>query len=76
MEAAPTAIYPLGIIVNEYQHLLLLVLETFLVLFIDSSRLSSLTGPGLRAPLSRYLEGALYKFNRQTDRQADRTLDG
>src|SRR6218665_2818412 len=35
---------------------------TFLVLFINSSRLSSLAEPGLGAPLSSYLEGALYKL--------------
>src|SRR6218665_1100408 len=33
--------------------------RTFPVLFINSSRLSSLAEPGLRAPLSSYLEGAL-----------------
>ena len=32
------------------------------VLFINSSRLSSLAEPGLGAPLSSYLEGALYKL--------------
>src|SRR6218665_3005870 len=31
------------------------------VLFINSSRLSSLAEPGLGAPLSSYLEGALYR---------------
>src|SRR6218665_1063310 len=35
---------------------------TFPVLFINSSRLSSLAEPGLGAPLSSYLEGALYKL--------------
>src|SRR6218665_1824854 len=35
---------------------------TFSVLFINSSRLSSLAEPGLGAPLSSYLEGALYKL--------------
>ena len=35
---------------------------TFPVLFINSSRLSSLAMPGLGAPLSSYLEGALYKL--------------
>src|SRR6218665_3727411 len=30
--------------------------------FINSSRLSSLAEPGLGAPLSSYLEGALYKL--------------
>src|SRR6218665_16760 len=30
--------------------------------FINSSRLSSLAGPGLGAPLSSYLEGTLYKL--------------
>src|SRR6218665_2552529 len=39
-----------------------LCLGTFPVLFINSSRLSSLSGPGLGAPLSSYLEGALYKL--------------
>src|SRR6218665_1200324 len=39
--------------------------RTCLVLFMDSSRLSSLTELGLGAPLNSYLEGALYKFNRQ-----------
>src|SRR6218665_1726142 len=34
----------------------------FPVLFIISSRLSSLSEPGLGAPLSSYLEGALYKL--------------
>src|SRR6218665_3416125 len=34
------------------------------LLFINSSTLSSLTEPGLGAPLNSYLEGALYKFNR------------
>ena len=33
---------------------------TFPLLFINSSRLSSLAEPGLGAPLSSYLEGALY----------------
>ena len=37
--------------------------ETFLVLFIDSLRLSSLNEPGLGA-LNSYLEGVLYKFDR------------
>src|SRR6218665_1950743 len=32
------------------------------VLFINSSRLSCLAEPGLGAPLSSYLEGALYKL--------------
>src|SRR6218665_669196 len=36
--------------------------RTFPVLFINSSRLSSLAEPGLGAPLSSYLEGALYKL--------------
>src|SRR6218665_140104 len=35
---------------------------TFPVLIINSSRLSSLAEPGLGAPLSSYLEGALYKL--------------
>src|SRR6218665_1693669 len=35
---------------------------TFPVLFINSSRLSCLAEPGLGAPLSSYLEGALYKL--------------
>ena len=35
---------------------------TFPVLFINSSRLSSLAEPGMGAPLSSYLEGALYKL--------------
>src|SRR6218665_3304282 len=35
---------------------------TFPVLFINSSRLSFFAGPGLGAPLSSYLEGALYKL--------------
>ena len=35
---------------------------TFPVLFINSSRLSSLAEPGLGASLSSYLEGALYKL--------------
>src|SRR6218665_3784366 len=35
---------------------------TFPVLFINSSRLSCLAEPGLGAPLSGYLEGALYKL--------------
>src|SRR6218665_855989 len=35
---------------------------TFPVLFINFSRLSSLAQPGLGAPLSSYLEGALYKL--------------
>jgi len=35
---------------------------TFPVLFINSSRLSSLAEPGLGEPLSSYLEGALYKL--------------
>src|SRR6218665_3355229 len=39
-----------------------LCLGTFPVPFINSSRLSSLSGPGLGAPLSSYLEGALYKL--------------
>src|SRR6218665_2390972 len=39
-----------------------LCLGTFPVLFINSSRLSSLAEPGLGAPLSSYLEGALYKL--------------
>src|SRR6218665_282084 len=39
-----------------------LCLGTFPVLFINSSRLSSLAGPGLGALLSSYLEGALYKL--------------
>src|SRR6218665_3868657 len=34
---------------------------TFPVLFINSSRLSSLAQPRLGAPLSSYLEGALYR---------------
>src|SRR6218665_460081 len=38
--------------------------RTFLVIFINSSGLSSLTDPGLGAPLNSYLEGAIYKFNR------------
>ena len=37
--------------------------QTSLVLFINFSRLSSLTAPGLEAPLNSYLEGVLYKFN-------------
>ena len=36
--------------------------KTFLVLFIDSLRLSALTEPGLRTPLNSYLEEAKYKF--------------
>jgi len=32
------------------------------VVFKNSSRLSSLAEPGLGAPLSSYLEGALYKL--------------
>jgi len=39
-----------------------LCLGTFPVLFINSSRISSLAGPGLEAPLSSYLEGALCKL--------------
>jgi len=35
---------------------------TFPVLFINSSKLSSLAEPGLGAPLSSYLEGALSKL--------------
>src|SRR6218665_1257705 len=35
---------------------------TFPVLFINSSRLSSLAEPGLGTPLSSYLEGALCKL--------------
>src|SRR5688572_4401324 len=35
-----------------------------LVLFVNYSRLSSLVGPGLGAPLNSYLEGALYKCHR------------
>src|SRR6218665_3808046 len=35
---------------------------TFPVLFINSSRLYSLAEPGLGAPLSSYLVGALYKL--------------
>src|SRR6218665_984258 len=35
---------------------------TFPVLFINSSRFSSLAEPGLGAPLSSYLEGALHKL--------------
>src|SRR6218665_1334957 len=35
---------------------------TFPVLFINSSRLSCLAGHGLGAPLSSYLEAALYKL--------------
>ena len=38
--------------------------ETSLALFINYLRLSFLTGPGSGAPLSSYLEGALYKFHR------------
>src|SRR6218665_2238639 len=37
---------------------------TYLVLFIDYWRFSSLTEPGLGAPLNSYHEGALYKFSR------------
>src|SRR6218665_191088 len=40
----------------------LLYRGTFPFLFINSSRLSSLAERGLRAPLSSYLEGALYKL--------------
>jgi len=36
--------------------------QFFPVLFINSSRLSSLAKPGLGAPLSSYLEGELYKL--------------
>jgi len=36
--------------------------RTFPVLFINSSRLSSLAKPELGAPLSSYLEWALYKW--------------
>ena len=39
-----------------------LCLGTFPVPFINSSRFSSLAGPGLGEPLSSYLEGALYKL--------------
>src|SRR6218665_3349195 len=39
-----------------------LCLKTFPVLLINSSRLSSLAGPGLGALLSSYLEGTLYKL--------------
>src|SRR5688572_490094 len=42
--------------------------ETSLILSIDYLRSSSLTGPGSGAPLSSYLEGALYKFHRYIDR--------
>src|SRR6218665_1114550 len=35
---------------------------TFPLRFISSSRLSSLAEPGLEAPLSSYLDGALYKL--------------
>ena len=38
--------------------------ETSLAPFINYLRLSFLTGPGSGAPLSGYLEGALYKFHR------------
>jgi len=48
---------------------LVLCRGTFPVLLINSSRLSSLAEPGLGAPLSSYLEGAL---DRQTDRQTNR----
>src|SRR6218665_3535655 len=42
---------------------------TFPVLFINSSRLSCLAEPGLGAPLSSYLERALYKLiYREIDR--------
>src|SRR6218665_1237667 len=46
-------IFPLNIVLSRV---------TFPVLFINSSRLSCLAEPGLGAPLSSYLEGALYKL--------------
>src|SRR6218665_2684129 len=36
--------------------------------FTSSLKFLFLPGPGLRAPLSSYLEVALYKFHRQIDR--------